>query len=82
MLAISDKITYMEVNKIWSHILYSLDSIVGFVLVLVVTSYTEKFEKGRKVIITIFLKQTFPLFIMTGVTKISDRIRIEFEFEC
>ena len=34
----------MKLSKIWTHELYNLKNIVNFLLVLVVTSYTEKLE--------------------------------------
>ena len=49
------KRTYKKLYRIWTHKLNSLKSIVNIVLVLVVTSYTEKFLRDLKKGIKSFL---------------------------
>ena len=42
------KRTFKRLYKIWTHDSYSLKSFVNFLLVLVVTSYTEMFKNFKK----------------------------------
>ena len=79
MQAILDKIimymlkrTYKILYNIWTHKLYSLKSIVNFLLVLVVTSYTERF-KALKRDITQYLQLFETQYIFAHYYESSDK---------